>query len=125
VQKGLALADWLLSGQKQEPLIESQTVLMLPIHIKPCLIGHFITALTLSQQLQVPPRSLCSPKIKAVVIVGPQIKEIIECDEFSKLLNRKEKINGKSFVAVFHGFLGNHKAKNSIQALIKTYAKVE
>jgi len=66
-------------------------------------------------------------KVKAGIFVGPQIKKIIECDEFANLLNRTEKTAWNSFVAVVHGFLGNHKAENCVplsQSLIKNYAKL-
>ena len=66
-------------------------------------------------------------KVKAGIFVGPQIEKIIECDEFANLLNRTEKTAWNSFVAVAHGFLGNHKAENCVQlgqSLAKNYAKV-
>ena len=52
---------------------------------------------------------------------------MIECDEFAKLLNRKQKMAWNSFVPFAHGFLGNHKAENYVllvQDLIKNYAKM-
>jgi len=48
---------------------------------------------------------LFEAKVKAGIFVGPQIKKIIECDEFAKLLNRKEKTAWNSLVAAVHGFL--------------------
>ncbi|KAL7839426.1 hypothetical protein SRHO_G00260840 [Serrasalmus rhombeus] len=73
----------------------------------------------------VDPRKLSEAKIKAGVFVGPQIKKIIECSEFPKKLNRKERTALNSFVAVVRGFLGNHKYENYVQlvqTLIKNYA---
>ncbi|XP_073532727.1 uncharacterized protein [Phyllobates terribilis] len=55
---------------------------------------------------------LSEARVKAGIYVGPQIKKIIECDEFAKLLNRTEKTAWNSFAAVVHGFLSNHKAEN-------------
>ena len=72
-------------------------------------------------------QKLSEAKVKAGIIVGPQIKKILECDEFAKLLNRKQKKASNSFVAVFHGFLGNYKAENYVrlvQTLIKNYTKM-
>ncbi|QQP36780.1 Uncharacterized protein FKW44_021978, partial [Caligus rogercresseyi] len=42
---------------------------------------------------------LSEAKVKPGTFVRPQIKEIIECDEFPKLLNRKEKAAWNKFVA--------------------------
>ncbi|KAL7849486.1 hypothetical protein SRHO_G00211090 [Serrasalmus rhombeus] len=73
----------------------------------------------------VDPRKLSEAKIKAGVFVGPQIKKIIECSEFPKKLNRKDRAAWNSFVAVVRGFLGNHKDENYVQlvqTLIKNYA---
>ena len=61
-------------------------------------------------------------KVKAGIFVGPQIKKIIECDEFAKNLNRNEKVAWNSFFAV-----GNNKAENYeqlAQTLIKNHAKM-
>ncbi|KAL6469172.1 hypothetical protein MHYP_G00226960 [Metynnis hypsauchen] len=70
-------------------------------------------------------KMLSEAKIKAGVFVGPQIRKIIECSEFPKKLNRKERAAWNSFVAVLRGFLGNHKDENYVQlvqTLIKNYA---
>ncbi|KAL6481776.1 hypothetical protein MHYP_G00098560 [Metynnis hypsauchen] len=70
-------------------------------------------------------KMLSEAKIKAGVFVGPQIRKIIECSEFPKKLNRKERAAWNSFVAVVRGFLGNHKDENYVQlvqTLIKNYA---
>jgi hypothetical protein len=54
-------------------------------------------------------------KVKAGVFVGPQIKKILECKEFPKILTTKEKAAWNSFVAVVRGFLSNHKAENYVE----------
>ena len=101
------------------------------LHIKLGLIKQFVTALDKGsaafKYLQVLFPKLSEAKVKAGIFVGPQIKKITECDEFAKLLNRKQKTVWNSFVAVVHGFLGNHKAENYlqlVQTLIKNYAKM-
>ena len=118
------------SSVKWEPLIE-QKVLMLLLHIKLGLINQFVTALNKEsapfKYLQVLFPKLSEAKVKAGIFVGPQAKKIIECDEFAKLLNRKQKTAWNSFAAVAHGFLGNHKAENYVQlvqTLIKNYVKM-
>ena len=107
------------SNVKWEPLIVSQKLLMPQLHIKLGLIKQFVTALDKGsaafKYLQVLFPKLSEAKVKAGIFVGPQIKKITECDEFAKLLNRKQKTVWNSFVAVVHGFLGNHKAENYVQ----------
>ena len=106
-------------------------MLIPPLHIKLDLIKQFLTALDKEpaafKYLQVLFPKLSVVKVKAGIFVGPQIKKIVECDEFAKLLSSKQKTAWNSFVAVVHGFLGNHKAENYlqlVQTLIKNYAKM-
>ena len=84
---------WEREKVKWEPLIEPQKLLMPPLHIKLGLIKQFVTALDKEsaafKYLQVLFPKLFEAKVKAGIFVGPQIKKIIECDEFAKLLNRK------------------------------------
>ncbi|KAL7851918.1 hypothetical protein SRHO_G00177030 [Serrasalmus rhombeus] len=114
---------------KWEPLVDPRKVLMPPLHIKLGLIKQFVRALDKESRafnyLQDLFPKLSEAKIKAGVFVGPQIKKIIECSEFPKKLNRKERTAWNSFVAVVRGFLGNHKDENYVQlvqTLIKNYA---
>ena len=118
------------SNIKWEPLVEPQKVLTPPLHIKLGLVKQFVTALgkdsaavTYLQDLF---PKLFEANIKAGTFIGPKIKKIIECDNFAKLLSRTEQAAWKSFVAVVHGFLGNHKAENYVQlvqTLIENYDK--
>ncbi|KAL6487813.1 hypothetical protein MHYP_G00044390 [Metynnis hypsauchen] len=114
---------------KWEPLVDPRKVLMPPLHIKLGLIKQFVRALDKESRafnyLQDLFPKLSEAKIKAGVFVGPQIKKIIECSEFPKKLNRKERAAWNSFIAVVRGFLGNHKDENYVQlvqTLIKNYA---
>lgn len=119
------------SNVKWEPLIEPTKVLMPPLHIKLGLVKQFVKALDKESAAfkyleDLFPR-LSEAKVKAGIFVGPQIKKIIECDEFTKKLTRTEKAAWKSFVAVVQGFLGNYKAENYkqlVKTLIKNYAKM-
>lgn len=120
-----------MNNVKWQALIDPRKVLMPPLHIKLGLIKQFVTALDKEsaafKYLQDLFPQLSEAKVNAGIFVGPQIKKIIECDEFAKKLSRKENAAWNSFVAVVHGFLGNHKAENYeqlVQALIKNYAKM-
>ncbi|XP_076361604.1 uncharacterized protein LOC143252787 [Tachypleus tridentatus] len=102
---------------KCEPLVDLQKVLFLPLHIKLDLMKQFVIALNEEsagfKYLRDFFPKLSEAKAKAGVLVGLQIKKILECIEFPKKLSRKGKKKAwGSFVAVVRGFLGNHKAEN-------------
>lgn len=111
---------------KWEPLVDPRKVLMPPLHIKLGLMKQFVRALDKEsaafKYLQDFFPKLSEAKVKAGVFVGPQIKKILECNEFPKKLTSKEKAAWNSFVAVVRGFLGNHKAENYVE-LVETLVK--
>ncbi|XP_058858437.1 uncharacterized protein LOC117432411 isoform X3 [Acipenser ruthenus] len=111
---------------KWEPLVDPRKVLMPPLHIKLGLMKQFVRALDKEsaafKYLQDFFPKLSEAKVKAGVFVGPQIKTILECNEFPKKLTSKEKAAWNSFVAVVRGFLGNHKAENYVE-LVETLVK--
>ena len=51
------------------------------------------------------------PQISAAI--GPQIRKLLDNNEFDSILNDKELAAWKSFKDLVHGFLGNIKAENS------------
>jgi hypothetical protein len=113
---------------KWEPLVDPQKVLMPPLHIKLGLMKQFVTGLdkesSAFKYLQDFFPKLSEAKVKAGVFIGPQIKKIMECNEFPKKLTCKEKTAWNSFIAVVQGFLGNHKAENYVELvenLVKNY----
>ena len=70
---------------------------------------------------------LSEAKIKAGIFVGPQIKKIMECKEFSKKLTRTQLKAWNIFIAVFKGFLGNHRDENYVelvQSLVNNFGKM-
>ena len=77
------------SNVKWEPLIELHKVLMPPLHIKLGLIKQFVMALDKEsaafKYLQDLFPKLSEAKVKAGIFVVPQIKKIIDCDEFANL----------------------------------------
>ena len=98
------------------------------LHIKLGLMKQFVTALNKESAafnyLQGFFPRLSEAKVKAGVFVGPQIKKIMECNEFHNKLTSKEKAAWNSFVAVIRDFLGNHKAENYVklvETLVKNY----
>ncbi|MGH0154041.1 UNVERIFIED_CONTAM: hypothetical protein FKN15_026346 [Acipenser sinensis] len=115
-----------MNNVKWEPLVDPRKVLMPPLHIKLGLMNNMFRALDKEsaafKYLQDFFPKLSEAKVKAGVFVGPQIKKILECNEFPKKLTSKEKAAWNSFVAVVWGFLGNHKAENYVE-LVETLVK--
>ena len=78
---------------KWEPLVDPRKVLMPPLHIKLDLMKQLVTALykesAAFKYLQDFVPKLSEAKVKAGVFVGPQIKKILECNEFHSLVRRK------------------------------------
>ncbi|XP_061430119.1 uncharacterized protein LOC133356558 [Lethenteron reissneri] len=80
---------------KWEPLVDPRTVLMPPLCIKLGLMKQFVRAVhkesAACKYIQDFCPKLSEAKVKAGVFIGPQIKKILECNEFPKKLTRKEK----------------------------------
>ncbi|XP_061419050.1 uncharacterized protein LOC133349530 [Lethenteron reissneri] len=80
---------------KWEPLVDPRKVLMPPLHIKLGLMKQFVRAVDKEsaafKYLQDFFPKLSEAKVKAGVFVGPQIKKILELNEFPKKLTSKEK----------------------------------
>jgi len=51
-------------------------------------------------------------KLKEVIFIGPQIRDIIKDEYFDKLLQDDEKAVWDSFKFVLKGFFGNRRARN-------------
>ncbi len=59
---------------------------------------------------------LTAAKVEAGVLIGPQIKKVMECKEFPKKTHKdRERAARDSFVTVVLGFLENHKAENYVE----------
>ena len=90
---------------KHESLINSQKVLLPPLHLKLGLMKEFVTALnkksTAFKCLQdfFPKLSEANGKLVSLKI-GPQVRKIIKCSEFPKKITGKEKEDWESFVLV-------------------------
>lgn len=113
---------------KWEPLVDPKKVLIPPLHLKLGLMKQFVKALDKDsaafKYLQDLFPKLSEAKVRAGVFVGPQIRKIIQCKEFSLKLTRVQKAAWNSFIAVVQGFLGNHRAPNYVQRvrnLVKNY----
>ena len=86
---------------KWEPLVSEDKVLMPPLHIKLGLIKQFVKALypqssAFKKVVDMFPK-LSDAKIKAGIFVGPQVRRLLESEEFVMCLSRKYRIAWESF----------------------------
>lgn len=113
---------------KWQPLVKQEKILMPPLHIKLGLIKQFVKALDPKSEafayLKTLFPKLSPAKIKGGIFVGPQVKKLMQDEEFTRNLLPVEKEAWKSFNDVVSGFLGNHKVENYkevIRRLLDTY----
>lgn len=103
---------------KYEALVPQEKILLPPLHIKLGLIKQFVKQLdhdsTSFHFLRSFFPKLSEAKIKAGIFIGPQVRKLLESQEFDSSLKPLEKEAWHSFKQVVHQFLGNHKAENYI-----------
>ena len=67
---------------------------------------------------------MCDAKNKEAIIIGPQIRKLMQDRQFDKDLNETERNAWLSFKRICKDFLGNHKAANHrdvVQDLLTSY----
>lgn len=123
---------------KSKPLVEPKQILMPPLHIKLGLMKQFVKALDKDTDafafLKKTFPKLSDAKITAGIFTGPQIRKLMQNEEFPKLLLKQKSPAAKrsyeawkSFKEVVDGFLGNHKVdnyKNIVTKMLKDYNKM-
>ena len=70
---------------------------------------------------------LSEAKLKEVIFIGPQIRELIKDEYFDTLLQGDEKASWDSFKFVLKGFLGNRRAQNYeelVNNLLQSYQRL-
>ena len=97
-----------------DPLVDRDKILFLPLHIKLGLMKQFTKALGkdgdyFTYLCQGFP-GLTMEKLKAGVFDGPQIPQLIRDPKFENSMNEVELEAWKAFVLVVKNFLGNNKA---------------
>ena len=102
---------------------------MHPLHINLGLIKQFFKALDRNsdafKHLQNFLSKISEAKIEAGIFVGPQIRKILDCNEFLEELTT-ERAAWNSFAPVVRGFWSIHKAENYVKLvakLVKTCCK--
>ena len=113
---------------KENPLVDMNKVLLLPLHIKLGLMKNFVKALhkngSAFQQLSTVFPGLSAAKLKEGIFVGPHIREVLKDTDFEELLNLKELRAWEAFKSVCSGVLGNTRVPDyqaCIEKLLKSY----
>ena len=101
---------------KHVPLVDPKKVLLPPLHIKLGLMKNFVKAMDKTgpafRYLRDQFPKLSDAKIKEGVFVGPQIRRMVNSDDFEQLLTGPEKVAWNAFKMVVENFLGNNRAGN-------------
>lgn len=99
-----------------QPLVDSEKVLLPPLHIKLGLMKNFVKAMDREGEgfsyLKSKFPRISEAKIKEGIFVGPQIRELLKQTCFETKLNEKEAPAWESFKSIVTNFLGNNKSPN-------------
>lgn len=116
---------------KYAPLVAKDDIILPPLHIKLGLIKNLVKALDKTGDAFIYLRTifpkLSHAKIKEGVFDGPQIKKLLESEQFELHLSRNEAAAFNSFRLVVAGFLGNNKSPDFVKIindLLKNYKKI-
>lgn len=103
-------------NQLAEPLVSPSKCHIPPLHTRLGLATKFIKAMDQSgpafAYMQEKFPGISTAKLENGVIVGPQIRQLLDDETFLELLVGAERIAWQSFKAFSEGFLGNHRAEN-------------
>ena len=110
------------------PLVDKENVLLPPLHIKLGLMKQLVKALgretdAFKYLIQKFPQ-VSEAKIKEGIFVGPQIRELLNDDNFEETMTAPQLAAWKAFRSVCTQFLGNHRSDNytdHVERLLRTY----
>lgn len=115
----------------RQPLVDSQKVLLPPLHIKLGLVKQFVKALDFGgdafREIRLMFPKLSEAKIKGGIFVGPQVNAMLKSEKLESVMTKVERAAWCSFRAVVRGFLGNHKDpdyKQLVANLIENFKKL-
>lgn len=120
-----------LNNQAYAPLVDSNKILLPPLHIKLGLIKQFVKALPKDSPaflyLKKKFPKLSEAKIKEGVFVGPQIRQLLLDAEFERTMNHNQLAAWKAFRGLCEGFLGKNKDpsyQKLVDKLLSTYHRL-
>ena len=113
---------------KCAPLVDSSKIVLPALHIKLGLMKAFVKGLDknhagfkyLSEKFP----EISDAKLKEGIFIGPQIRKLLEDNEFSSRLASVELQAWNSFKDIVHQFLGNYKSddyENIVKSLISNF----
>ena len=116
----------------EEPLVDSEKILLPPLHIKLGLIKQFVKALDKNgagfKYICNTFPELTSEKLKAGIFDGPQIRKLIKkTTTFLTTMTINEALAWEAFVNVVQNFLGKHKSENYedfVHNLVSSYHNI-
>ena len=117
-----------LQNVKSACLVDPQNILLPPLHIKLGLMKNYIKALdkdgpTFMYLRRKFPR-ISEMKLRAGVVDGPQIRELIKDENFTAQMSAREKRAWTSFRVVISNFLGKHRSpdyEEQVKELLESY----
>ncbi|KAK2578077.1 hypothetical protein KPH14_001025 [Odynerus spinipes] len=130
------IKDWpartnFIPGEKNikfKNLIDKENIYLPPLHIKLGLIKNFVKAMDFNgaafQYLATKFPKLSKAKIKEGVFIGPQIKALMNDEEFEEIMSPLEKTVWTSFKKICNNFLGTHRStdyENIVLDLLRAY----
>ena len=93
---------------KYPPLVQHEKVILPPFHIKLALMKHFLKALDKNGEafhyIKALFPKISDAKLKEGIVIGPQIRKLLNDNIFEKRLNPQELPAWKSFVSVVKRF---------------------
>ncbi|GBL65645.1 hypothetical protein AVEN_14073-1 [Araneus ventricosus] len=105
-----------VKNEENEPLVVSEKILLPRLHIKLGLMKNFIKAMDCAgsgfQYLRLKFPKVSETKIKEVIFVGPQFRQLMKYPVLESKLTKKEAAAWASFKELQKSFFGNHKAGN-------------
>lgn len=112
-------------------LVDPEKVLIPPLHVKLGVMKQFVTALNTDGRCfkylekKFPEKS--DAKLKGGIFDGPQIRKLINDDDFIKTMTKLEKDAWVSFKDVVKNFLGNNRSpsyKEIVAQMVKNFGKM-
>ena len=98
------------------PLVHPEKIYLSPLHIKLGLMKNFVKGMDKTgcgfECVRNNFPNVSDAKFKVGIFIGPQIRELMQDQQFDEDLNETERNAWSSFKRICKDFLGNHKTAN-------------
>ena len=116
---------------KQLPLVDPKNILLPPLHIKLGLMKNFVKALDKDGEafkyLAKEFPHISDAKLKAGIFIGPQIRQLLNDNQFVSQMVTAERRAWEEFRNVVNNFLGKHKSSDyaeHVQGMISNFREL-